>query len=276
MFALYANIFFLDHDHIGDAIAMSTGNHITNAAERLLSAHRQRQRIILPRDYLPTTLADAYAIQDTVAAHLWPDRIGAWKTGAPSPDAEPIAAPIGSELIFISGSELPAATFHMLGIEGELAYRLGADLPQTDTPYTLEQVSAAIASIHAAIEIVDTRLADWETAGAHCKLADNQSNGGLALGDYIADWRSIEPTQQRALLYVNQQCKADTVGGNAAGDPLRLLVWLANHCAARGKSLRAGDVITTGTHTGLVFVNPGDAVSVEFPGIGSVKIAFTS
>ena len=249
---------------------------VETAAQALLQARRlKRPLTTLPTECEPRSAADAYAIQDAVAAQLWPGAVTGWKTGAPSPEAEPIAAPIGRPLIWDSGVTLPAADFYKLGIEGELAYRLQHDLPPRSALYGRSEVEEAIASIHPLIEIVDTRIADWKSAGPWWKLADNQINGGLVVGVGVEDWRSVDPLGQQAVLRVNGEVLADTIGGNAAGDPLRLLVWLVNHCARRGVGLKAGDIVTTGTHTGLVFVEPGDTVSVLFPGVGEVHVSFS-
>ncbi|HEX7967524.1 MAG TPA: fumarylacetoacetate hydrolase family protein, partial [Stellaceae bacterium] len=60
--------------------------------------------------------------------------------------------------------------------------------------------------------------------------------------------------------------------GNAAGHPRRLLAWLANHCARRGSGIAVGDIVTTGTHTGLVFVVPGATATVRFAGLGEASV----
>lgn len=242
------------------------------AAVLLDCRRRRRQLDVLPENLRPRSSAEAYAVQDEVAAQLWP--VGGWKTGAPGPAAEPIAAPIGEPLVHASGTALAAADFHLLGIEGELAYRMGDDLPPIAGGYDRNRVTAAIASLHAAIELVDSRVKDWQSADPLWKLADNQSNGGLVIGAKLEQWQHIDPLRQRAILRINGAIAVDAVGGNAAGDPLRLLVWLANHCATRCGGLRAGDIVTTGTYTGLVLVQPGDEVAVEFPGLGEARVQF--
>ena len=71
--------------------------------------------------------AEAYEVQALVAAKV--GAVGAWKVGAPSPEAEPVFAPIFADLVHKSPARLPAAAFHRRGIEAEIAYRLGRDLP---------------------------------------------------------------------------------------------------------------------------------------------------
>jgi 2-keto-4-pentenoate hydratase len=105
-------------------------------------------------------LAEAYEVQALVAAKL--GAVAAWKTGAPSPEAEPIIAPIFKDLVHGSPARLEAMRFRRLGIEAEIAYRLCRDLPAPAEPYTRADVIAAIGAILPAIEIVDSRLAACE------------------------------------------------------------------------------------------------------------------
>lgn len=253
-------------------------NTSTRRATALLLDARRRHRPLtgLPEDCRPRTRAQAYAIQDQVATALWEDHGGitGWKAGAPDSEADPIAAPIGAPLILDSGVALLASDFHLRGIEAELAYRLGRDLPPVEGGHDRASVEAAIATIHPAIEIVDARLADGNAAEALDKLADFQINGALIVGEGRDDWRRIEPLSQRAVLRIDGEVCADTVGGNPAGDPLRLLTWLANHCAARCDGLRAGDIVTTGSHTGMLFADASAEVDAEFPGLGTVSVRF--
>lgn len=244
------------------------------AAGLLLTARREGTPLTADRlGQLPITArADAYAIQELVAAKLGP--VGAWKVGAPSPEAEPARAPIQASAVHASPAVLPAASFHRIGIEVEIAYRLGHDLPARPEPYSRAEVEAAIDAILPAIEVVDTRFADHDAMGALWKLADNQLNGGLVLGTPQADWRVVDPATQPVRLHVDGALAHEGRGGNAAGDPIRLLVWLANSCGAHCGGLRRGQVVTTGTLTGLRFVAPGAEIHASLPGLGEVAVSF--
>jgi 2-keto-4-pentenoate hydratase len=246
-----------------------------SAAALLIEARRQRQPVQLSDDTQPLSSDDAYAIQDAVAAQLWPQaRITAWKAGAPDTETEPNTAPIGPPLVVADGSTLNASDFLLIAIEGELAFRLARDLPpKTDgSDYSRNEVAAAVASVHPTIEIVDSRLSDWQNADALTKLADFQSNGALVVGPAVTGWQRIDALTQPAKLIVNGATVVETEGGNAARDLLRLLTWQANHVARRSGGLRAGDVVTTGSFTGVQLVQPGDEVSVMFSGVGSVSV----
>lgn len=247
---------------------------IETIAGLLLTARRERAPLAAGRlgQWPIATRAEAYAIQERVAAELGP--VGAWKVGAPSPEAEPTRAPIPADAIHASPAALPAACFHRIGIEVEIAYRLGRDLPARPDPYSRAEVEAAIEAILPVIEIVDTRLADHEAMGALWKLADNQINGGLVLGAPRAGWHTADPATQPVRLHVNGALVHEGRGGNSAGDPLRLLVWLANACGTHCGGLRRGQVVTTGTLTGLRFVAPGAEIRAALPGLGEVAVSF--
>jgi 2-keto-4-pentenoate hydratase len=224
-----------------------------------------------PADAL-TSVADAYAVQEQVVREL--GRVGAWKVGAPSPSADPVRAPILATTIRASPVTLPASSFHVIGIEAEIAYRLGADLPARARPYDAEEVAAAIEGMLPAIEVVDTRLADHAAAPPLWKLADNQINGGLVTGTLAADWRRFDPLTQPVRLEVDGVVVAKGRGGNTAGDPFRLLVWLANRCGAHCGGLKRGQIVTTGSLTGLRFVAPGARVHAFLDGLGEVALTF--
>jgi 2-keto-4-pentenoate hydratase len=216
--------------------------------------------------------AEAYAVQALVAAELGP--VAAWKTGAPSPDAEPIVAPVFANVVWCSPARLAASRFLKLGIEVEIAYRLGRDLPARPRPYDREEVLAAIDAILPAVEIVDSRCAACDRLDPLWKLADNQINGGLVVGRAREDWRGIDPQNQPVQLSIDGETVASGRGGNSAGDPLRLLVWMASNVGAHCGGLRAGQVITTGSLTGLRFVAPGAEVMAELAGLGPVEVSF--
>jgi 2-keto-4-pentenoate hydratase len=244
-------------------------------AAALIDAHRTH-RTIEP-SLRPRSAEDAYRVQDIVARALWTsagDAITAWKTGAPNRATTPIAAPIPRSKVLASGAALPFDDFNVIAIEAELAFTIGRDLPPRSTPYGRSDLRAAIASIHPAIEVCDSRLRDWKNADPLPKLADNQMNGALVVGEGVADWQRVMPREQRATVDIGGRRIAEAIGSHPCGDPVVLLDWLANHCAVRCGGLRAGDVVTTGAWTGMhVIAAPAECV-VGFPGIGEARASF--
>jgi 2-keto-4-pentenoate hydratase len=242
-------------------------------AELLLAARRSGKPIQqLAAALVPANAEAAYGVQDMVAPAL--GAIAGWKVGASGPTAEPNCAPLFAALMAPSPSRWPAGQFRLRGIEGELAFRMGQSLPPRSRPYDEKEVWEAAATLHPAIEIVDSRFADFPDTDKLALLADNGSHGAFCYGPPHADWRAVDFLRQPVRLTLDGQIAANAVGGNAAGHPGRLLVWLANHLARRGRGLMAGDFVTTGTHTGLVFAAAGGTATVNFPGIGEASVAF--
>lgn len=244
---------------------------VAAAAEALLAARRARQWLnALPEGARPQNDADAYAIQDAVARRLGP--VGGWKVGAATPTSEPFRAPIQADVIFENTRRVPASLFHVIGVEAELAYRFGRDLPPRGTPYAREEVLSAIDTLHPVIELVDTRFARRDAADPLTHRADHQNNGGLVVGAGVRDWRGIDPLRQPVRLTIDGALRHEGVGGNTAGDNIRLLIWMANDGARGQGGLKAGQIVTTGSCSGLIFVEPGARLRAEFAGVGDVEV----
>jgi 2-keto-4-pentenoate hydratase len=244
-------------------------------AQRLLAARQSGTGMAAPGpELVPASAEEAYAVQDLVAARL--GRIAGWKVGAAGPAAAPNCAPLFADLVAPSPARFPAARFPLGGIEGELAFRFGRDLPPRAGAYNEDEVWQAVDSLHAAIELVQSRYADFPAIDKLALLADNGSNGAFCFGAALRDWRGIDFLRPAASLSIDGKEVARAVGGNAAGHPRRLLTWLANHRARHSRGLAAGDIVTTGTHTGLVFAPAGATATVRFAGIGEASLALAA
>lgn len=249
-------------------------NSTDTIAALLIAAHTDGRQFLAATDPAPATARDAYAVQDRVFAALYPGQRGvAWKVGGPRPDVEPTAAPIPPAGLHASPARVPAQGYHMIGIESEIAFRLGRDLAPRATPYAEEEIAAAVSEALVTIELCDTRLSNWKDASALWRLADFQLNAALVIGSGRKDWRGIDFARQRAQLWIDGTLAVEATGAHPYGNPIRLLPWLAAHCAARCGGLRAGDIITTGTWTGMKFVPPNAEITARFPGIGEARLA---
>ena len=246
---------------------------MSTAAEFLLAARHSGQRpAALPENMRPRTVGDAYAIQDAVAAKL--GAIGGWKVGAKNASAEPTCAPLPATLILRSPQRFAAGRFARNGVEAELAFTLSRDLPPRPQPYRVADLEAAVATVHAAIEIVDSRFVDLNGVDALSLLADFQSNGALVVGNGVALPQAFQSSTQQVTLEIDGKRVVESRGSNPAGDVLCLLAWLANHATARSGGLRRGDVVTTGSWTGMRFVASGTRVEAAFAGIGGADVGF--
>ncbi len=244
------------------------------AAELLVSARHEHWLVDeLPRDCLPESIEDAYAIQDAMVP--LEGAIAGWKIGAPGADAEPICAPLFARYVHNGPTKLPANDFYLLETEAEVAFTLARDLPPEGAPYDREAVLSAVAGAHPAIEIADSRFTEGMSAHKLSQLADTNSNGTFVYGAAVADWQGLDIPQLPVKLSIGGKVVAERVGGNNAGDPVRLLVWAANHCAARGLMLKAGQVVTTGSYVGMNPSQPGDTAIASFEGLESASLEFT-
>jgi 2-keto-4-pentenoate hydratase len=255
---------------------------LMDAADLLLDARRTGVPIAdLPEALRPTTQDEAYFVQDRMAEAY--EEIGGWKIGAATPEATPAFAPMPRNWIAASGAELTdlpgSKQWRYRGLEAEIAFLMGDDLPprhvaQGQTPYTREEVVAAIASCHPAIEVLESGLLDPEMATPLSKQADLQMHGGFVYGPAYADWRSIDFTKETVVLAVDGAVRVERTGSNTSGDLMRLLPYLANEGAARTGGLKRGDWITTGSWTGNVQAQSGSSVDVRFGTAGRVGLRF--
>lgn len=249
-----------------------TVDAVDAAAALLLQARRSREWLeALPATLIPQDQAQACAVQDAVMRGIGP--VGGWKVGARGPEAAPNCAPLPRSLIFAQDEALPSGLLRLRGVEAEIGFMLGADMPPRTEPYTVDEVTGFIASVHPTLEIVESRFTDFRQVAPLAVLADSNSNGALVVGPAIgAQSRAGYETLRVSLTFDGVE-KVAATGGNPAKDLLRLLAWLANHCAARCGGLKRGDMVTTGSHTGMQFAAPGTRVQAQFAGLGGVAVA---
>ncbi len=210
----------------------------------------------------PPNEAEADRVADEVAQALLATDgpVVAWKVGAASPTAEPSASPIHAASLFAGAPGPRGERFRVIGAEAELAYRFDR-APDGD-------IEAAIGAVHVAIELLDTRYATLPADRPLLGRADQGNHGALIIGPGRRDWQAIEPVAERVTLTVDGRVAVSRTGGNGAGDPLRLLRWLAGHASRRGWPLTAGTIVTTGSCTGTVMVAPAAMIRASFGSVG--------
>lgn len=218
----------------------------------------------------PANEAAAWSIQREVLARTR-GRIGGYKCATPE-GKPPSAALLDAAGLRHSPARWSVAPGTRIGIETEVAFRLGRDLPPRGTPWTREEVVQAIAACFPAIELVTSRYAEMGKVSLLESIADNIAHAGLVCGADVPDWRARDLND----LAVRQVCggavQVEKRGSNPAGDPLLSLTRLANHLHGFGLHLEAGQVVTTGSWTGLLFVDGGQRVVGGFEGLGEVVV----
>jgi 2-keto-4-pentenoate hydratase len=244
---------------------------VATAARLLLDARNLGVPIAaLPEAARPRSIADAYAMQDAQMREL--GRAGGWKVGAAAPDAEPICAPLPASLVLASPQAFAPMRFPLHLVEAEIAFTFARDLPFRAASYTVDDVVQAVASVHAAIEILASRHVDFRAQPPLAQLADFQNNGALIVGEGRTSGTRVDQRTTTVRVDVAESPALQVTGGNAAGDVLRLLAWLANHAASRCGGLRAGDVVTTGSCIGAYAVPPQSRVRATFDGLAPVEV----
>ena len=247
----------------------------STTAQLLLAARRGHTQLN-GRDVLPASTAHAYQVQDLTVAEL--GSIGGWKVGAKNATSEPTCAPLPLAGVLPSGATLTGPPWQLRGIEVEVALRLGRDLDPQGQWLSPDELAPFFDAVLPAIEVVESRLLDRTNCDPLSQLADLQSHGALVLGPpspmpaTLLDLLDLSKLQ--AHLWFDGQPSASTLGGNPAADLWRLIAWLALHCAQRGQPLRAGQVITTGSCTGLLSAPEGAHVEADVVGLGRVELRF--
>jgi len=246
---------------------------LMEAANLLLNARRTHTPIAdLPPELQPTSLEEVARIHEEII--LAYGEIGGWKIGAASLEATPFFAPMPRAWMASSGAVLSGPTYRYRVLEAEISFLVGEDLPPRETPYTREEVIAALASCHPAIEELESGLIDPKAANPLSALADLQMHGGFIHGHAYADWKSIDFATETVTLSIDGVVQVERTGSNTSGDLLRLLPYLANEGAARTGGLKAGQWITTGSWTGNTPAQPGTRVDAAFGHAGHVSLRF--
>lgn len=169
------------------------------------------------------------------------------------------------------GGELDPSRAIQPKAEAEIAFVLAADLPSPDT--TAEDVAAAVATVHAAIEIVDSRIADWKITFADT-VADNGSSAFFVLSQSGLPLSGLDLEGAPMEMTINGEVRSTGVGAAALGNPLNAAAWLACTLAQRGEPLRAGDILLAGALGPMVAINPGDYVHTVVGGIGEASFTY--
>jgi 2-keto-4-pentenoate hydratase len=243
-------------------------------ATRLIAARQSGARIAsLAAAEAPPDAAAAYAVQETILRRLGITITG-WKAGASSATAEPQAGPLLADRVTPSPAHFALLPNALRTVEAELAFSFARDLPARAAPYGEAEVWAAVAAMHVAIEVLESSFVDRRKVPEFAPLADLQNNGAFCYGPPIRDWRGLDVATPQAVLLIDGKEIRRAKAGTPGGHPRRLLAWLANHAAQRGHPLKKGDIVTTGSHTGMYDAPPGAHVTARFEGIGEASLAF--
>lgn len=250
------------------------------AAEALLAEHQANVRFrTLGSPDGPATISDAYDVQQRYVALLrggHGEAVG-YKVGLTSAAMQafcgidhPIAGVVLAGRMHRSGASVRRADFGRLGLEFEVAVRIGSDVPVTGRPCTAETIAPHIDGVCAAIELVDDRSADYGNLDVRSLVADNSWNAGIVLSEFVATWPDLRGVVGRA------SKDGDAIGEGHGRDildhPFNSAAWLATQLASRGAGLKAGQVVMTGSVMKTVFPESAAGYRFALEGIGSVEV----
>jgi len=237
----------------------------------------------IPASIRPASRADGYAVQATLEGRSGAPLFG-WKIAATSTAGQkhinvdgPLAGRLLAERAFESGATVPFGANHMRVAEAEFAFRMRRDLTPQWGPFGVAEVVDAAGSLHPAIEIPDSRYDDFTIVGAAQLIADDACAHYFVLGAAAPDsWRAIDLSAHAVTGEVVGKPARDGVGANVLGDPRIALAWLANELSSLGITLRAGQVVTTGTCLVPLEIAPGDHVRMDFGVLGQVEATLST
>jgi 2-keto-4-pentenoate hydratase len=252
------------------------------AASRTLHDHWRAgtKLAALEPSHRPRDRREAYAIQGALENHAAGNLFG-WKIAATSEAGQkhinvdgPMAGRILSQTVLPDGGTASMAGNEMRVAEPEFAFRMATDLPPRSSPYSVQQILDAVATLHPAIEIPDSRFADFVSAGAAQIIADNACAHLFVLGaPSTANWRSLDLVEEKPVITLRGR-QFIGHGKNVLGDPRIALTWLANELSQLGVTLRAGQIVTTSTCHPPLPIQSGDLFEADFGAIGRVSVRF--
>jgi 2-keto-4-pentenoate hydratase len=260
----------LNKDQIATAAkALSDHWHAGTKLESLDLSIRPRDRV------------EGYAVQAALASHS-PGKLFGWKIAATSEAGQrhinvrgPLAGRIFAETVIADGGVASMKGNEMRVGEPEFAFRFARDLAPRTNPYSVQEVLDAVGSLHPAIEIPDSRFSDFVRAGEAQLIADDACAHLFVLGEASgAEWRGRDLVEERPTITLRGKRHIGH-GKNVLGDPRVALAWCANELRGLGITLRAGEVVTTGTCHPPLPIAAGDLFAADFGVLGKVSVGFS-
>lgn len=236
----------------------------------------------LPAPLRPATREEGYAIQAHLESFCGSTLFG-WKIAATSEGGQrhigvdgPLAGRILTERV-LKVDEVPSLKGnHMAVAEPEFAFRMGRTLAPRDQPYDRGEVLDAVAVLHLAVELPSSRFTDFAKVGAAQLIADNACAHQFLLGPVVGEtWRDRDLSQHPVTAAVPGKVREEGSGGAVLGDPRTALTWLANELSSLGIVLAEGQIVTTGTSTVPLPIEPGDQAVADFGDFGQITLTIS-
>jgi 2-keto-4-pentenoate hydratase len=254
---------------------------VDRLAEALWKARTTGEVIAIEPGMAPATPAAAYEIQAAMTELAGLERVG-WKIGATTKATlellavdEPLLGPLFAPHCHPDGAGIALVAAHRPGLESEFLVGLGADLPPRERAYDKSEAAAAIAFVAPAFEIIGCRFAGGLAGRGLLAIADGGANAAIVQGEPAPDWRRFDLSRHAVRLSLNgREAASGSSGDLVFGDPIGAVAWLAGHPRLAGRGLKRGEIVMTGTCTGLTPIEAGDEALADFGEFGQVRAVF--
>ena len=210
------------------------------------------------------------------------DEVVGWKIGCTSETAQkalgadgPFFGPLLKGRRYENGAIVKTGAAALRIVEAEIAVTLGRDFSPRDEEYSTEEVMEGISTVHPSLEIIDRRLPGGLDQGLFWNVADGGVNDAVVLGSGSGPMEADDYAQIAVSVAVNGNQRSTGVGSNALGGAHLAVLWLANEFRRRNRTLRSGQVVTTGLTTEIFTVAPGEHVRAEFTTLGVLEATVT-
>ena len=188
---------------------------------------------------------------------------------------QPLAGAVFGRVVHESPATVDLGRHRHLGVEFEVAVRLGADLTADAGPHTRDSVVASVAACIPAFELIEDRNADYSALDPFDLVSENAWNAGVVLGEPVVDWQHLDLESAVTRLVLNGEAAGEGRTGDALGHPMEALAWMANHLNSRGDALRAGQFVMTGSSIVTQFPGAGDDLVFTIDGLGEARLTCT-
>jgi 2-keto-4-pentenoate hydratase len=254
---------------------------VDRLAEALWKARTSGEVIAIEPGMAPATAAAAYEIQAAMIKLAGLAQIG-WKIGATTRATqellavdEPLVGPLFAPYRHPDRAQIALVAAHRPGLESEFLVGLGADLPPRERSYGAEEVKDAIAFVAPAFEIIGCRFEGGLAGKGLLAIADGGANAAIVQGEPVRDWRRFDLGDHAVRLSLNgAQAASGSSSDLVFGNPIGAVAWLASRRLPTARGLKAGEIVMTGTCTGLTPIKPGDEASADFGELGQVRASF--
>jgi 2-keto-4-pentenoate hydratase len=248
-------------------------------AQRFTAARMSATALLEYPGPVPPDLASAYECQDAAIA-LWRDEIAGWKIGRIAPAFEQklsqmrLAGPVFRKAVQIAkpGETNSFGVFDggFAAVEAEYIFEVAKDAPVGQLSWSMSETAELAGRMHVGVEMAGSPLATINLLGPTVVVSDFGNNAGLILGPEVPDWRTRRLSDLVCETFIDGVSVGQGSAANLTGGPLTSLSFVAELCAARGRPLKKGMLISTGAATGIHDINAGQSARMEFKGIGTI------